>query len=343
MSDSNAEVRLFCTAPQSTDHESGAEFLDRVVTVSGWCEAAGFEGMLIYASNRFVDPWMVAQKMLESTERLCPFVAVQPISMHPYTVAKKVASLAYAYDRKLYLNMIAGGFKNELSALGDETPHDERYDRLTEYTEVILALLSTSGPVSYDGKYYQLTNVTLAPALPEYLMPGICVSGSSEAGMAAATRLGATAIEVPSSDDDFTTPDEIRQDAGIRIGIVAREEDAVAWEVAYDRFPDDARGQIMQKMANKASDGRWYNKVSESETDGGPGISPYWLAPFRNFQSFVPYLVGGYDEVAESLTRYIRAGFTMYVVDMPTEHEDVVNTGAVFRLAAENASHITAG
>jgi alkanesulfonate monooxygenase len=331
-------VRLFCTVPQSSDFESGGEFIERVGTVSRWCEQAGFEGILIYASNRFVDPWMVAQRMLESTERLSPFVAVQPISMHPYTVAKMVTSLGFAYGRRLYLNMIAGGFKNELQALGDDTPHDERYDRLIEYTEVFTRLLATHGPVHYDGRYYKIDGVSLAPELPAELLPGICVSGSSGAGMAAAKRLDATAIEVPRSSGDFDTPGELRDEAGIRIGIVARENDDEAWALAFRRFPEDRRGEIIQKMADKTSDGKWYNQITANDEDeGGPGKSPYWLRPFRTFKSFVPYLVGGHEQVSEALARYMRAGFKMYVIDMPAEEEDVVNAGAVFRQAAAKA------
>ena len=68
-----------------------------------------------------MDPWLVSQMVVQNTERLCPLVAVQPIYMHPYTVAKMVATLAYLYGRRLYLNMVAGGFKNDLQALDDPT------------------------------------------------------------------------------------------------------------------------------------------------------------------------------------------------------------------------------
>src|SRR2546426_11956881 len=70
----------------------------------------------------------------KNTPRLCPLVAVQPIYMHPYAVAKLVASFGHLYGRRIYLNMVAGGFKNDLVALNDTTPHDQRYDRLIEYT-----------------------------------------------------------------------------------------------------------------------------------------------------------------------------------------------------------------
>ena len=75
--------------------------------------------------------------------------------MHPYTAAKMVASLGFLHDRRIYLNMLAGGFKNDLLALDDDTPHDERYDRTVEYTK-IMTWRSFEGqePVTIEGKYY---------------------------------------------------------------------------------------------------------------------------------------------------------------------------------------------
>ena len=68
--------------------------------------------------------------------------------MHPYTVAKLVTSIAKLYDRRVFLNMVAGGFINDLLALNDPTDHDARYDRLVEYTTIVKRLLAGDGPVS---------------------------------------------------------------------------------------------------------------------------------------------------------------------------------------------------
>src|SRR5258706_1830920 len=93
--------------------------------------------------------------------------------------------------------MVAGGFKNDLLALNDLTPHDERYARLLEYTTVIQSLLQTADPVSFGGRYYKVSNLKLTPPLPAQLMPGVLVSGSSEAGMDVPLHLKATAVQDP--------------------------------------------------------------------------------------------------------------------------------------------------
>jgi alkanesulfonate monooxygenase len=155
-------ARIFSTCPQSKDVVRDA-YLRQVADVARWSEDAGCEGILVYTDNSIVDPWLVTQVVIESTERLCPLVAVQPVYMHPYSVAKMVTSLAYLHDRRIYLNMLAGGFRNDLLALGDDTPHDERYDRTTAYTQIILDLLRGDAPVTRNNGYYEVTGLRLTP------------------------------------------------------------------------------------------------------------------------------------------------------------------------------------
>src|ERR1700756_3922076 len=133
-------LSIFTTCPSSRDVDP-AGYRSAVRDVARWSEQAGCVGALVYADNGLVDPWLVAQLLITATERLAPLVAVQPVYMHPYTVAKLVSSLALLHGRRVDLNLIAGGFRNDLEALGEVTPHDRRYDRLREYATIISARL----------------------------------------------------------------------------------------------------------------------------------------------------------------------------------------------------------
>src|SRR5688572_2566684 len=143
-------VEVFSTCPQSKDVDR-SEYLRRVEEVARWSDDAGYKGILVYTDNGIVDPWLTSQVILESTQRLCPLIAVQPIYMHPYTAAKMVSTYAYLHGRRIYLNMLAGGFKNDLAALNDDTPHDDRYVRTVEYTQIMKRLLSGEEAVTFDG------------------------------------------------------------------------------------------------------------------------------------------------------------------------------------------------
>jgi alkanesulfonate monooxygenase len=325
-------LEVFSTCPQSID-VAKEHYLKRVAEIARWSEEAGCKGILVYTDNSLVDAWMVSQIIVEHTRALCPLVAVQPAYMHPYTVAKMVTSFAHLYDRRLYLNMVAGGFKNDLEALNDQTPHDQRYERMIEYVTIIKQLLVGEAPVTFHGQYYSVDKLKLTPALPVELFPGMFVSGSSEAGLAAAQAIGATAVKYPKPVDEYQTLPENMVNSGVRVGIVTRATEDEAWTVAHARFPADRKGQLTHQLAMKVSDSLWHKQLSEMGNDQVSETNPYWLVPFQNYKTFCPYLVGSYQRVAEELARYVGVGYNTFILDIPPNQEELHHIKMVFEKA----------
>jgi alkanesulfonate monooxygenase len=294
---------------------------------------------LIYTDNGLVDPWLIAQIVVENTKRLMPLVAVQPIYMHPYSVAKLAASIAYLHDRRIALNMLAGGFRNDLIALGDTTEHDDRYLRLTEYTQIIRRLLEGDGAIELAGKYYSVKNLKMTPPLPPQLFPEILISGSSTAGMACAEAIGAIAIRYPQP-TEFEAAEREAVATGIklvvRVGIIAREDDDEAWRIALERFPADRRGQLAHQLATKVTDSVWHKQLSELGERPLSAGNPYWLSPMQNYKTFCPYLVGSYSRAAAELGRYISLGFRTVILDIPPSRDELAHVMEVFRIACEH-------
>jgi alkanesulfonate monooxygenase len=329
--DSVGSLELFATCPQSKDVDA-SEYRRRVSEVARWTDRAGYRGILIYTDNKLVDPWLVAQVVIEASDQLCPLVAVQPAYMHPYTAAKLVTSFAHLYGRRIFLNMVAGGFRNDLRALGDETEHGDRYARLIEYTLLIKRLLQ-GDQVSFSGAYYGVDRLSLSPPLPAELFPGIFVSGSSDAGIAAARAIGATAVKYPKPPREEVSTAADGAGIGIRLGVIARDDDARAWQVARKRFPEDRKGQVTHALAMKVSDSQWHRQLSELGADSSEE-NPYWLGPFENYKTFCPYLVGSYSTVAVELARYIELGFETFIVDIPPDADELDHTALAFAHAA---------
>ena len=335
MSVSAGTLELFSTCPASSNTPR-ERYLDRVADVARWSERHGCRGMLVYSDNRQVDPWLVAQYVIHHTTELCPLVAVQPVYMHPYSVAKLVASVAWLHGRRVCLNLVAGGFKNDLEALNDSTEHDRRYERLTDYATLIGRLLSGAA-VTHQGAFYGATRLKLTPPVPPDLSPGLFVSGSSAAGVAAARAIGATAVKYPRPPGE-EEPAEEGVRTGVRIGIVAREGSEEAWRVARLRFPPDRRGQLAREMATRISDSFWHRQITDAaHAAAGAGAAnggPYWLEPFEHYQTMCPYLVGSYDEVAGLLARYLELGHEAFILDIPTAEDDLYHARTAFERAA---------
>jgi alkanesulfonate monooxygenase len=250
-----------------------------------------------------------------------------------------VATTGCLHGRRVDLNMVAGGFRNDLLALGDDLPHDRRYDRVVEYAEIVQGALEARLPFSYNGRYFDVTNVRLRPELPQDLLPRFFVSGSSDAGLAAARRLGATAVKYPQpAREEAIPPGDKSLALGIRVGIVTRESDEEAWAVARAMFPSDRRGQLTHQMAMSVTDSDWHRQLSEREDADDPSTDPYWLWPFQNYRTFCPYLVGGYELVAAELKAYQQRGFETFILDIPASSEELGHTTKAFELAVVRAS-----
>src|SRR5258708_5835295 len=123
-------LQVFSTCPSSLAEPD--DYVQRIGDVARWSEAAGCSGILVYTDNSLPDPWLVSQIIIRNTHSLCPLVALQPVYMHPYAAAKMVSTLAFFHARRVFLNMVARGFKNDLAALKGATAHDDRYEGLVE-------------------------------------------------------------------------------------------------------------------------------------------------------------------------------------------------------------------
>jgi alkanesulfonate monooxygenase len=327
-------LKLFTTCPLSaSSHPYVAR--RRLEEIARWSEQAGCEGMLIFSDHRQLDPWLISQLVIEATEYLSPLVAIQPAYMHPYTAAKTISSLAFLHDRRVYLNMVAGGFKNDLLALSDTTPHDDRYLRLIEYTTIMQRLLGTTDAVTFEGRYYSVKNLKLTPPVPPELRPGVLVSGSSQAGREAAARLGAIAVEYPQPSASLGADGRHNGvSPGIRIGVIARDDGAEAWSIARERYPEDRKGQLTRQLATKVSDSHWHRQLSEL---GGldDKDNPYWLVPFENYKAMCPYLVGSYERVADEIASYVGAGYETFILDEPASAEEMEHIRVAFTRARE--------
>ena len=311
---------FYSTCPPYRGGEADA-YSRQVRDVARWSEAGGCEGILVYTDNGLLDPWLAAQLVIQSTSALSPLVAVQPVYMHPYSVAKMVATLSLLHGRRIDLNIVAGGFKNDLVALGDSTPHDRRYARLIEYTRIVRLLLQ-GGPVTLRGEFYSVTTLRLAPELDPALMPRILLSGSSAEGLAAAQELDALPVRYPEPSSQTAPALEEHRGFGIRVGIIGREDEHEAWAVARSRFPEDRRGQALHQLAMKVSDSAWHRQLSAIAPELTPE-SAYWMVPFQNYKTFCPYIVGSYERVGEEIGRYLAAGCRAIILDVPAADDEL--------------------
>ncbi len=97
------------------------------------------------------------------TERIGLITAIHPGFFLPAAVAKWGATLDRLTEGRWSINVTTGWHLDEFAMFGVDQPgHDRRYDRSTEFIEV-LRLAWTGRPVDFEGEFYRVENLRIDP------------------------------------------------------------------------------------------------------------------------------------------------------------------------------------
>jgi alkanesulfonate monooxygenase len=329
--------------PDRTIYSFSVIYRDDTVQTHNYSELSDFikfseeykhTGLLHFESNRGnVEPWTVGQELLSKTSTLIPFIAVNPVYMHPFLAAKKIMALCYFYNRRVFINFITGTSKSDLHNLNDMLEHDQRYERLVEYIKIVDWLLRNSRPLNFSGKYYTVRNLLLSSRIPEELMPRFFIAGSSEIAEKARGEVGAFKAsmgkDVSSWQKDKLLPSEGR---GVHFGIIARETQEMA-DHALDKW---LKGSEMSKdyfdQSMKNTDGEWKKKLN-NHTD--PCRGAFNLKPLKSLKSDCPYYVASYNDAAEVLVKYILNGYDTLITEVSEASQEFEHISIVFKRAED--------
>lgn len=322
-------IDIFTINPRTTDQ---VLYWKDIQTVTRLSQKFDCTGVLIFTGNDvYVDPWIVAHQVLNETATLCPLIAVNPVYMHPFTAAKMISSFAYLFKRKVYLNLVTGTALSYLEALGDGLSHDERYDRLQEYVQIVSQLLSGPGLVNFSGKYYQVSNLFLLPSVPASLFPGFLIAGQSEAAQRICAQVDGTGMQMLKPQLEQA----VNGQRGIHFGIVTRDQEQKAWDAAKCLYPEDEEGREILDYSMSNTDSVWKRHLKGISDDPGSLPPNYWLTPFRNLKADCPTIVGDYEYVASLLVRLIERGIRTFILEIPPEEQEFHHINVAFEMAAK--------
>jgi len=221
---------------------------------------------------------------------------------HPVPVALQVAQLDQLSMGRLVLGIGVGG----------EDPHEfwssgvdpsTRGARTNEAVQ-ILKRLWTEDHVSFEGRHYQLDDVTLYPK-PFRPVP-VFVGGRSDAALRRTGRLGDGYTGIWLTPERFTA-------AGERIAEVA---------AAAGRDPGEIELGMQYWTALDPS-------RDKARTMVGRAMQGTYKQPFERFERYTPY--GSASEIAEYLAPFIEAG-ARHINLIPAQESPEANIEAAVRI-----------
>lgn len=309
-------VLLFVHPHRTYDYQ---EYVTHHREMIGWGEQFGADGMLCSTSSYdYFDPFLWAQYLCSGTNKLSPFIAVNPMYMHPYTAARMVASLTHLYGRKVWINLITGSAPADMLQIHDIYTKEERYERLAEFGEVMMQLLASQWPVNYQGKFYILEKSSLRTPISRDVFPEFTVAGESSGAQMVRDRLQVPLLGMLPS-GELTAENTFNR--SLAFGIIARKTREEAELASAQLYPESKFGQKLLKFSMAENETQWKNRVYKEMTGEMPSGVHYWLEPFKNKYADCPYILGSYKELADHLRPALEHQAHSFVLTIRNETE----------------------
>ena len=124
------------------------------------------------------------------TSRIELIGSLQPLTLHPVVAARMALTIDNISNGRFGVNLVGGSNRDEYAQMGlwpGDSYYHERYDHLSEWTEVVTELWET-GSSSHKGRHYQLDECRLRPRPVRNPRPTIISAGMSERGVQFAAR-----------------------------------------------------------------------------------------------------------------------------------------------------------
>jgi alkanesulfonate monooxygenase len=302
-------------------------------------EALGFDSTLV-AQHLFhvrddnrdqLETWTACAALAAITSKIEIIAAIKPGLFHPAVLAKMATQIEEISHGRFAINLVNAWYKPEFERSGIAfPPHDARYAYGAEWLRIVRALMAGE-TVTYQGEHFRLENFKLRPAGRYRPRPPIYAGGESEP----ARQLAAEATDVwflngQPLDTIKTLIADVtaRPRAGppLRYAmssfVIARPTEAearAAHDYALNLAEQDA--PLLQKtLAGADAANVMFKPLGSGEkpqigTNGGTEAG----------------LVGSYDQVAERIAAFHRAGIELFMLQFQPCEPDMRRFAAEVR------------
>ena len=225
-------------------------------------EALGFDGL--FRSDHFTNPegpyrdaldlWPSLTWLADHTESIEFGPLVTPMSFrHPVHTARVGKDIDDLADGRLVLGLGAGWQAREHGTFGfDLLEVGPRFDRFEEAVEVVVHLLRSDEPVSFDGEFYRLDGAELHPRPDRRGGPRLAVGGNGPN-----RTMPLAASHADEWNAVFSTPEEV-SDLNDRFDDLVRES---------GRTPDAVTRSMMTPLVFGRDDDE-VERVLDEQRDG---------------------------------------------------------------------------
>lgn len=322
--------------------DDGFTYIDYLAEIARAAEISGFQGGLIPSFPMTDEPWAISAFLARETRTFRFMIAFQPGFLNPLTAARMTASLQRATGGRALFNVITGGGGPAQLWWGDSAGHDARYDRTSEFLDVLRGVWN-GGPFSYQGRYYQVEDGGMALPLAQQEFPEIYFSGSSDAALATASKHAEyylTWLEpFAQLREKFARVRERTEALGrkikcaVRVDIIARATEEEAWREVRKGFERLSPAELARAAQRPGGDSVGANRQAGNRPETVSRFDDLILEPnvwsgfnlLRGGQT--NGIVGSYQQVAERLDELVQLGADAFILASTPHLEEAYRVG----------------
>jgi alkanesulfonate monooxygenase len=315
-------------------------------------EASGFDRVLIAHSSSMPDGFVIADQVLEATDRLQVLLAHRPGFWAPTVAARAYATLDAFHPGRVAMHVITGGDDADQRRDGDYLTKEQRYRRTDEFLTVVRREWESEAPFDHEGEFYRVSGAW-SSVRPGGRIPIYFGGASDDAVRVGAKHADAYAFWGEPLDAIRQRIAQVRQAAAVHgrdprfsvslRPIVADTEDE-AWARAEDvlarakaRVDGVDPGQV--RAMGTAAEGSRRLVAAAEERDVHDQRLWTALAKVTGGAGNSTSLVGTYEQVAEGLLAYVDLGVSTLLIRGFDVLEDARRYARVIDLVRAGTQH----
>lgn len=274
-----------------------------------------------------LDAWSTAAALMAVTERLEWMVAVRPTFHHPALLAKQASNIDHiGGGGRLSLNVVSSWWKDEAEKYGVTfEQHDRRYDRTSEWLDVVDGLWSKDG-LDYEGEFYRIRESVMQPKPITRPRPTIYAGGESEAAKELiASKCDAYVMHGDPPERVAVKVQDMRARRD-RLGLPPMKYGVAAYSVVRST-EHAARAEVARITDVKQSASGYHNYqqwIAGTQLDRQVSLEDYSVSN-RGLQSG---LVGTPQQVLDRIGAFEEAGIDLLLLQCSPQLEEMERFGA---------------
>lgn len=292
-------------------------------------EALGYDSTLValHTVNPYVadkdqlEAWTASAALAALTSRIEIITAIKPYLYHPVVLAKMALQIENISRGRFGFNLVNAWNRAEFEKAGIPFgEHDARYAYGREWIEVVERLIRGER-VSHQGENFHISDYQLTPKSPVRDRPRIYLGGESEPARALAVDFADTFFlnGQPLEDVQAFISDIRRRPRkgepisfGLAAFVIARETEREAQEnyrhlAALAEKDAGMRAEVASRTDRNVVMVRNFAKSARIGSNGGTAVG----------------LVGSYDQVAERIWAFHKAGIDLFMLQFQPLHTEL--------------------